>query len=336
MAAHAIQSPVGFHSLGQDALASAAALSVANATGILQTQINSTAPAVRTVGDLLSGEPVHIAPESWGPSIDAPASALALDFVTSMGLQASSPMKLFERIVAEISIPRPDVLRLDGPVIVTIDGPAGTGKSSVARQLAKQLGLDFLDTGAMYRAAAAISIDHEIAITDHERLVAIVKDADLHFDWTTDPPAILAWQKPLGERIRDSEVTAIVSPVAGIGILRVHMVMKQRLIARQHPRLVSEGRDQGSVVFPDASAKFYLDAKADVRARRRADQLRACGLSADEGAILREIIARDESDMNRVDGPLVRPDGSDIIDTSDLTRDEVIAELERRVRGAAS
>ncbi len=235
----------------------------------------------------------------------------------------------------EILIPRSDVLRLDGPVIITIDGPAGTGKSSVARLLAKRLGLDFLDTGAMYRAAAAISIDHGVAHTDHAALVAIVKDADLHFDWTTDPPAILAWQKPMGDRIRDGDVTAIVSPVAGISPMRAHMVTKQRLIARQHPRLVSEGRDQGSVVFPDASVKFYLDATPQVRARRRADQLRAAGVAADEAAILHDIILRDQGDMSRSDGPLIKPDGAIVIDTSDISRDEVVEALERHVREVA-
>jgi cytidylate kinase len=240
-------------------------------------------------------------------------------------------------LVVDIPIPRPDVLRLDGPVIITIDGPAGTGKSSVARLLARRLGLDFLDTGAMYRAAAAVSLDRGVPHTDTDAFLALVKDADLHFDWTQDPPAILAWQTPLGDRIREGDVTAIVSPVAGIAALRTHMVAKQRLIARQHPRLVSEGRDQGSIVFPDASAKFYLDARADVRARRRAHQLRAQGdAHVDEHAILQDIIARDQGDMSRADGPLIRPDGATLVDTSDLTRDQVVDALERFVREAAA
>src|SRR5207237_112590 len=112
------------------------------------------------------------------------------------------------------------VFRLDQPVIITIDGPAGTGKSSVARALARRLGLDFLDTGAMYRAAAAIALDRGIPITDTARLLEMVKQADLHFDWTKDPPEILAWGSPMNKRIRDPDVTAIVSPVAGVGALR--------------------------------------------------------------------------------------------------------------------
>src|SRR3954469_24850457 len=93
--------------------------------------------------------------------------------------------------------PSPVAIHLSRPIVITIDGPAGTGKSTVARALAKRLGLDFLDTGAMYRAATAISIDRGIPITDADRLVDTVKQADLHFDWTQDPPEILAWGKPM-------------------------------------------------------------------------------------------------------------------------------------------
>jgi len=137
------------------------------------------------------------------------------------------------------------VVPADHATIITIDGPAGTGKSSVARLLASRIGLDFLDTGAMYRAAAAIVLDQHLDPTDTDAIVARVADADLHFDWQADPPTILAWLKPIDDRIRDTDVTAIVSEIASIGALREHMVRKQRIIAAQHPRLVSEGRDRG-------------------------------------------------------------------------------------------
>ncbi len=218
------------------------------------------------------------------------------------------------------------------PVIITIDGPAGTGKSTVARLLARRLGLDFLDTGAMYRAAAAIMIDRRIDPEEVGELVSAVMGADLHFDWTTDPPAILAWDDPIDYRIRDADVTAAVSRVAAIGELRQHMVRKQRIIAAQHPRLVTEGRDQGSVVFPDAEVKFYLDADPAIRARRRAEQLRAAGVDVDEQALREQIMLRDRTDSSRTDGPLICPHDAIRIDTSDLDLPGVVRALEGHVR----
>ncbi len=230
----------------------------------------------------------------------------------------------------------PSVFRLDQPIIITIDGPAGTGKSSVARVLAARLGLDFLDTGAMYRAAALIALKRGIPLSEPEKLVAAAKEADIRFDWSLDPPAVLADGEVMGDELRSARVTAIVSQVAGLAELRRHMVERQREIARKHPRLVTEGRDQGSVVFPDAHVKFYLDASSRVRAARRARQLLESGRSADEPKLLAEIEARDASDMGRRDGPLVRPQGAIVLDTSDLEFDGVVSELERVVRRKAA
>ncbi|MCE2652610.1 MAG: (d)CMP kinase [bacterium] len=216
--------------------------------------------------------------------------------------------------------------------IVTIDGPAGTGKSSVSQRLASRLGLQFLDTGAMYRAAAVVVIDRQLDIADVAGVCEVVAACDLHFDWRTDPPALLVNGQNVMHRIRDDDVTRLVSPLAGIGRLREHMVRKQRIIANQHPRLVSEGRDQGSVVFPDAEVKFYLDARPEIRAARRTAELRAKGKTVDEKVVLREIIERDLSDSTRTDGPLTVPLDAIEVDTSDLDRDQVIDLLERHVR----
>jgi cytidylate kinase len=135
-------------------------------------------------------------------------------------------------------------------------------------------------------------------------------------------------------RIRDADVTDIVSEIASIADLRRHMVAKQRLIAEEHRRLVTEGRDQGSEVFPDAAVKFYLDAAPEVRARRRADQLRAKspGAPVDEAALLEEILERDKSDSSRAVGPLVCPVDAERVDTSGLTFTQVVDTLEDRVR----
>ncbi len=249
---------------------------------------------------------------------------------TAEGVRTLAPVDLF-----------PDqrearVFRLDQPIIITIDGPAGTGKSSVSRALAQRLGLDFLDTGAMYRAAAAIALDRGLSLSEHGLILDAVTDAEIGFDWSLDPPALLVFGDVMGDRIRKPEVTGVVSAIAGIRELRELMVVRQREIARKHPRLVTEGRDQGSVVFPDARVKFYLDASPEVRAERRARQLAELGQVVDVGALRREIMARDQSDMQRVDGPLVRPAGALLIDTSHHTREQVIEELEAQVRRLAA
>jgi CMP/dCMP kinase len=227
----------------------------------------------------------------------------------------------------------PLVVQSQQPIVVTIDGPAGTGKSSVARALAERLGLDFLDTGAMYRAAALVAIERGIDFkSDPAKLVREAIAADIRFDWGKRPPCILAWGRPVNDRIRTEDVENIVSPVSAIPDLRTHMVERQRDIGRQHPRLVTEGRDQGSVVFPGAAVKFYLDARPEVRAARRAAQLRELGENVLDAQILAEIQSRDTSDSRRRTGPLVRPADSELIDTSDLNFDGVVDLLEERVR----
>jgi len=130
------------------------------------------------------------------------------------------------------------------------------------------------------------------------------------------------------DRIRGADVTAVVTPVFGIRALRALMVRKQRAIAARHPRLVTEGRDQGSVVFPDADVKIYLYADAKVRAERRAEQLRAAGQPADAGKLLQEIAERDRSDATRHDGPLTCPEGAHRVDTSGLSFEQVVDKLE--------
>lgn len=221
-------------------------------------------------------------------------------------------------------------------VIVTIDGPAGTGKSSVAREAARRLGLDFLDTGAMYRAATAIALDHGVSLDDEHRVVQMARDAHLRFDWTSDPPTLMAFGRPVGRRLRDPDVDAHVSSVAGLPRVRELMVEMQQRIGREHPRLLTEGRDQGSVVFPGALIKIFLEASVDARAKRRADQLRASEHASDidEARIARDLELRDRSDRERTVGPLMCPIDASVLDTSDMSFEEVVATVVGMVRDA--
>lgn len=218
-------------------------------------------------------------------------------------------------------------------LIVTLDGPAGSGKSSVSRQLAKRLGLEFLDTGAMYRGITAKALDRGIdPVTEGHAVVELVRHFPVTFDWSEDPPCLYVGETDVTGRLRDQDVTRSVSDVAALPGVRQVMVEAQQRIGREHPRLVTEGRDQGSVVFPDADVKFYLDASATIRAQRRAEQIRAAGRHADFEQIRRDIIARDTKDSTRADAPLICPPDAERIDTSAMSLGDVLNLLEQRVR----
>ncbi len=218
------------------------------------------------------------------------------------------------------------------PLIITIDGPAGTGKSSAASELAQRLGFDMLDTGAMYRAVALLSIESAIDPHDECALAVAMDSAQISVDFSSRPPAIRLNARDVHERIRDADVTRIVSLIASHHEVRTRLVQAQRDVASQHERLVTEGRDQGSVVFPDATVRIWLDARPEVRAHRRCEELRSRGEKVDESRVLAEIIERDASDRGRAEGPLRKPVGADSIDTSTLPFAAVVDELERLVR----
>jgi cytidylate kinase len=221
---------------------------------------------------------------------------------------------------------------VSAPVLVTIDGPAGTGKSSVAHQLAARLGLDFLDTGAMYRAAALLAHRAGVDPEDGPAVAAVLERTTMRFDWTASPPQLQLDGAPVDRAIRSLEVSEIVSTVAAHPQVRAVLVEQQRRIAREHPRLVTEGRDQGSVVFPDASIRFFLDADVRVRAWRRAQQLIASGAEIDEEAVVRDIERRDRLDAGRRTAPLICPEGAVVIDTTEMTLEQVVVRLEELVR----
>ena len=230
------------------------------------------------------------------------------------------------------------------PLIITLDGPAGSGKSTVARRLAGQLGVTFLDTGAMYRGVCAACLDAGInPATQSDAVIRLARQCRLWFDWSADPPRLnidageASWD--ISDRLRDHDVTASVSDVASMPEVRRELVKMQRQIGAERLRLVTDGRDQGSVVFPDAQIKFFLDADLSARARRRAHETRQAGRAADDQVILDDLRHRDRRDRTRADGPLICPDDAIRIDTTDLSIDQVVQRLagliKERVPGAA-
>ena len=219
------------------------------------------------------------------------------------------------------------------PLIITLDGPAGSGKSTLARQLAKRLHLAFLDTGSMYRAVALAAMGRGISPAKQpDAAASLAAEIRLDFDFSQDPPLLLLGDVPVGDRIRDADVTALTSVVAGIPGVRAACVAAQQRIGKENPRLVTEGRDQGSVVFPGAAVKFWIEADAMERAKRRAAQLRAMGKAADEVEIFAAIHARDHQDATRASSPMVRPQGAIEVDTTHLTEIEALDLLAFYVR----
>ena len=215
--------------------------------------------------------------------------------------------------------------------VVTIDGAAGTGKSTVAHELAKRLGTECLDTGAMYRAVAVLAVDYGLDSNDGDQLADAVRERTIHFDWEKDPPAIHLGNEDVSKRIRDLDISSVVSIVAKQPEVRKVLVEQQRAIAQTHPLLVSEGRDQGSVVFPEAPARFFLTADSVERTKRRVKQLKESGATVNAEEVQRDIETRDQIDSTRATSPLVCPDGAIVIDTSTMTITEVVDAMELEV-----
>src|SRR5205823_2956766 len=216
-------------------------------------------------------------------------------------------------------------------MVITIDGPAGTGKSSVALAAAKRLGFAFLDTGAMYRAVGLAAIRRETNLDDQRELTFIARHSRIEFDWSRHPPGVLLNGEPVGHLLRGSDATRAASYVAVVPAIREMLVQQQREIGKKLGSLVTEGRDQGSVVFPNADVKFYLDATPQERARRRVAQLRARGEVVDYNEILSSIVSRDHRDASRTVGPLAIPRDAIVIDTTPLTEDEVVDRIVEEV-----
>ena len=217
--------------------------------------------------------------------------------------------------------------------VLAIDGPAGAGKSSVSREVARRLGFRFLDSGAMYRAATWWAMENGVDWSDTTALVASTAAMPLALTDTPEGLLVSVEGRDISEAIRTPEVTRNIRHLDGIAAVREPLVAFQRNYARKGPT-VAEGRDMGTVVFPNARCKIYLDASLECRTQRRADQMRTQGIEHDNAELRTEIAARDDNDRNREVSPLRQAPDAEVIDTSALTEEHVIETILELARKA--
>ncbi len=221
-------------------------------------------------------------------------------------------------------------------LIVTIDGPAGSGKSTVARLLAEKLGATFLDTGAMYRAVTLAAMKAGLDMNLEDNLVKVMNETDFRFSAAAGRMQVRIDNEDVTEQIRSPEVTANARFAAAAPKVRAALVDMQRQFAAEHETTVTEGRDQGTVAFPDAHVKFYLTADAAERAARRHAELQEKGNPQTIEQIQEAIEKRDKSDRSRSVGPMKPADDAIIVDTTRLTIDQVVDNLLSCVREKCS
>ena len=209
---------------------------------------------------------------------------------------------------------------------ITLDGPSGTGKSSVARDVARKLGAAYLDTGAMYRAATVAVLDAGVSLDDKVAVARAVSQAEIRVGTNARREVVTVDDIDVRERIRGAEVTRAVSPVSAVPAVRKLLVARQRDLVAAADAVVVEGRDIGTVVLPGATLKIYLTAAPEVRAQRRAGQL---GVTDPDkiAALAADLRRRDEYDSRRADSPLRPAEDAVIVDSTDLDRAAVVARV---------
>ncbi len=209
-------------------------------------------------------------------------------------------------------------------LVIAIDGPAASGKSTTAQRVAEQLGYLHVDTGAMYRAATLKVLRAGIPAADQERVAGLVESARIELRSANGSQRVLLDGEDVTEEIRTPEVTRAVSAVSSIRRVRDVMVREQRRMGADGG-IVLEGRDIGTVVFPGADLKFFMVAGIEARARRRGDELRTRGIQADVDRLKDELRDRDTIDSTRSESPLKKADDAIEVDTSDLTIEQQVA-----------
>jgi len=216
--------------------------------------------------------------------------------------------------------------------VITIDGPSGTGKGTIASLLAKELGWHLLDSGALYRAMAWVVLEENFDPSDEAGLAKLLDDVDLELRETSPemPPQIWCQGQDISEAIRQEACGTMASKIAALPIVRSHLLRYQRIM-RRAPGLIADGRDMGSVVFPDADVKFFLSADQEVRANRRYNQLKEKGISVSLRDVREDLAMRDQRDESREISPMKAMPDMLLIDTTDLVVDQVFSRVMERL-----
>lgn len=209
---------------------------------------------------------------------------------------------------------------------IALDGPAGSGKSTVAKIIAKKLGIEYLDTGAMYRAVTLFVVNNQVALTDENAVEQALKE--IHIDFANG--RLILNQKDVSEEIRSPEIAARVSEVAAIKAIRIAMVEQQQAMASRK-EIIMDGRDIGTVVLPNTPYKFYLTASIEERALRRFEEMKAKGLDVELNQIQEDIATRDAYDMGRKESPLVQATDAVLVDTTGMDIEGVVACLLKHI-----
>jgi len=211
--------------------------------------------------------------------------------------------------------------------VITIDGPSGAGKGTVARIVAEKLGWHLLDSGAIYRVLAVATQHHQLGVEDEDALIPMAAHLDVQFEISSDGEAkVMLEGEDVTNSIRDEAVGILASKVAAFPRVREALLRRQRAF-KVAPGLVADGRDMGTVVFNDTPVKVFLTASAEERAQRRFNQLKDKGNDVKIGRLLDDIRQRDERDQNRKVAPLIPAEGALLIDSTELSIDEVVGKI---------
>ncbi len=220
-------------------------------------------------------------------------------------------------------------------MIVAVDGPAGSGKGTVTKRIEKELGFLNLDTGATYRCVALEMLRKGISLENEEEIIKVANEINIEINNQNDKDIILLNGEDVSKEIRTKEVTAIVSQVSSIVKVREIMVDVQRKLATGKDVIV-EGRDIGTVVFPNADVKIYLDASEEIRAKRRYKENVENGIEITYEEVLENIKMRDYNDMHKKVGSLKKADDAILVDSTNLTIDEVVTRIEEIIKNCKS